>query len=505
MLSLTKSWKETSCSKENYNNIREKRSEKEVYDISLKARSLPYSFTEGTSEKYSQNAGGKERKELDSITKLETISLSLDEGDIENHKKDIEQLACRRTFYRLSSEVQEQDMVSSWKDKTEKTDIKRDSSMIVKMAKAVFASISRKDWMFKISWTIFALFVAFISQLGVFFPDTPRGTGSTCSTNDAGVKLNIVLCDMIESANTASARINILTAFILSAFASRELWLTKRTAYCALCGATRNLLINICSLVRNKDDRETMVRWSVLGYELSVLKGRDLVDTEVAENFLESMNLIDEDEWDVLVDGDRHTTVWFWIQLKATHIFDDGCMTDLQLQTICNAVTLSRDKANDLMSKLDRNQPPPFILLCALLVNLTLFMDSLSVGLTWGKIFHEAKGHPYHIYLELFMFLLYSVLLGLFFDICTILYNPFGPRDIDIPHHLVGKGIRQLGMELSKRETPITFDRQVNMRRRFSTLGGSLREAETLAFDGMKHAMQSNMKRQKQHNQFDLS
>lgn len=153
------------------------------------------------------------------------------------------------------------------------------------------------------------------------------------------------------------------------------------------------------------------------------------------------------------------------------------------------------------MSKLDRNQPPPFILLCALLVNLTLFMDSLSVGLTWGKIFHEAKGHPYHIYLELFIFLLYSVFLGLFFDICAILYNPFGPRAIDIPHHVVGRGIRELGMGLSKRETPITFDRKVNMRRRFSTFVDSMRDAKTLAFAGMEHAMHSNMKRQKQQNQ----
>lgn len=93
------------------------------------------------------------------------------------------------------------------------------------------------------------------------------------------------------------------------------------------------------------------------------------------------------------------------------------------------------------------------------------------------------------------------MLLGLFFDICTILYNPFGPRDIDIPHHVVGKGIRELGMKLSKRETPITFDRKVNMRRRFSSFAGSMRDAETLAFAGMEHAMHSNMKRQKQQKQ----
>ena len=421
--------------------------------------------------------------------------------DIENQMERTKpkRVNSRMKKFRLSSEDHEKKM-ESWRDKTEQTDIKRDSSMIVELSKTVFGSLGVRDWFFKLSWTIFALIVTGVFQSDLFYPDTPRGSGSSCTTNDAnGVQLNAESCEMIASANTASARIKILTAFILSSFvmSSRQLWLTKRTAYCALCGSTRNLLINICSLIDDKIDRQTMVRWGLLGYELSVLKGRDLVDTDTARDFLESMDLIDEDEWDVLVNGDRHTTVWFWIQLKAKSIFDADGMTDLQLQTICNAVTLSRDKANDLMSRLDRNQPPPFILVCALLVNLTLFFDALSTGLGWGKTMHEAKGHPYHIYLELFMFLMYTILLALFFDICTILYNPFGPRDIDIPHHVVGKGIRNLGMELSKQERPRTFDSSSNLSSSFYVRDDSAISIESNALDAMKQKMKSNLKKHK--------
>jgi len=39
---------------------------------------------------------------------------------------------------------------------------------------------------------------------------------------------------------------------------------------------------------------------------------------------------------------------------------DQGKIDAHELQTICNAVTLSQDKANDLMSPIDRDQPPPW-------------------------------------------------------------------------------------------------------------------------------------------------
>ena len=39
---------------------------------------------------------------------------------------------------------------------------------------------------------------------------------------------------------------------------------------------------------------------------------------------------------------------------------DRNSIDAFELQTICNAVTLSRDKANDMMRPIDRDQPPPY-------------------------------------------------------------------------------------------------------------------------------------------------
>jgi hypothetical protein len=107
---------------------------------------------------------------------------------------------------------------------------------------------------------------------------------------------------------------------------------------------------------------------------------------------LSSSNLIVEDEWDSMVDGDRHTTVWYWIQSKAMQLEDRGEIDSFKLQTICNAITLSRDKANDLMSCIDRDQPPPYVFVCGILVNVCLWMGSTARGLVWAAWMNDAPG-----------------------------------------------------------------------------------------------------------------
>ena len=109
----------------------------------------------------------------------------------------------------------------------------------------------------------------------------------------------------------------------------------------------------------------------MLGYELSVLKARSLIDTTEAKEYLLIAKLTKEGEWESMVNGDRHTTVWYWIQSKACQLNQQGDIDSYKLQTICNAVTLSRDKANDMMSCIDRDQPPPYVFVCAILINIS--------------------------------------------------------------------------------------------------------------------------------------
>ncbi len=57
------------------------------------------------------------------------------------------------------------------------------------------------------------------------------------------------------------------------------------------------------------------------------------------------------------------------------------------------------------------------------------------------------------MYAEILILFLNTSIYAMLFDLCTLLYNPFGPRKIDIMHHEVGGGIRQLAKSLSTTNT----------------------------------------------------
>ena len=245
-------------------------------------------------------------------------------------------------------------------------------------------------------------------------------------------------------------------------FSTVNLWRVRRTAYLALCGACRNMIIQISTLLPISEEDEQMVnvrkkmeRWVVLGFELAVLKGRGLIDTEEGRQLFESLGLVVDDEWDAMVAGDRHTTVWFWMQLKATKLTNEGKISELRLQTICNAVTLIRDRANDLMSALNWDEPPPYVSVIGILVNFNLMIFSAWKGIEWAVWFYDTNGRVWlspKMYFEVFLLLSYNAIFAMLFDLSQTLYNPFGPRGIDLPHNVVGGGIRRLAKRLATGE-----------------------------------------------------
>ena len=178
---------------------------------------------------------------------------------------------------------------------------------------AKFQTIDKSLWFSYSAWTILALLIQLILGAGDFaFPD---GTGdhnndgsAACSVSDTPI--NGSVCDLEGSLKEGQGNLKFLNAFIVGGFllSSVKLWLTRRTAYCALCGATRNLLINLCTAVDSKKEKAIFVRWAVLGYELAVLKGRGLIDLEEGKKYLQDLRLIKGNEWEKMVDGDRHTT-----------------------------------------------------------------------------------------------------------------------------------------------------------------------------------------------------
>ena len=98
---------------------------------------------------------------------------------------------------------------------------------------------SVKKWLTYSGWTIWA--IALMIAFGINGWAYPDGNNPTCSTTNK--EKNSSMCGLGEVLIRGSGSLTFLSSFILAGFllSSRQLWLARRTAYCALCGATRNL------------------------------------------------------------------------------------------------------------------------------------------------------------------------------------------------------------------------------------------------------------------------
>ena len=209
----------------------------------------------------------------------------------------------------LSKDIEKRG-ITTWSAKSEGSVIRRGRGM---MSKA--KTLEPKYWIAYLFWSFLALFIQFVVGTGEWaFPQggSRDSEMSACSpaeeTSQAIRKTNV--CELHETLQGGSRSLNLLSAFIVGGFLTNSvnLWLTRRTAYCALCGATRNLLINLCTIVQSEHERVVLTRWAVLGFELAVLKGRGLIDLAEGRTYLEDLRLIKSNEWDTMVHGDRHTT-----------------------------------------------------------------------------------------------------------------------------------------------------------------------------------------------------
>eukprot|EP00956_Cyclotella_meneghiniana_P041224 scaffold219183_cov66-Cyclotella_meneghiniana.AAC.1 len=264
--------------------------------------------------------------------------------------------------------------------------VKRSPKDIVEHIKITYFDKKKyfKDWL----WVFGALALMITFGVGWAFPD---GGNPTCDPSDAGK--NKTVCGMIDVLEAGEFNFAFLSGFIIAGFVSSgvKLWLARRSAYVQLCSFTRNLLINVASFAP-PEERKLLARWTILGFELSVLKARDLADADEGKEYLEVSGLLAEDEWDTMVDGDRHTTVWYWIQARAREISERGLIDANGLYFLGTAIDKSRDRANDLMSPIDRDQPPPYIFVCAILINANLLLYSMTKGMIWSTWMNDAGG-----------------------------------------------------------------------------------------------------------------
>ena len=177
-----------------------------------------------------------------------------------------------------------------------------------------------RHWCTYFFWIVFVFFIQlFVGLSHVFIVDgdmltytcVDKGRANLNATNalDKG-RDNKAICELKETLREGTATFAFLSSIILGGFlvVSVKLWLLRRSNYAKLLGATRALLFNICSFVPITAERVLVVRWVVLSFELSLMKGRGMLDHLDCKSYLEELHLIKINEWDLMVTRDRHTT-----------------------------------------------------------------------------------------------------------------------------------------------------------------------------------------------------
>jgi len=84
-------------------------------------------------------------------------------------------------------------------------------------------------------------------------------------------------------------------------------------------------------------------------------------DAILGKTCLEQRSLLELGEWESLIAGDRHATVYFWTQSYMVHLEQLGLVHSSYVLSYSQAVGRALAQANDLMSSLDRDLPFPYV------------------------------------------------------------------------------------------------------------------------------------------------
>ena len=228
---------------------------------------------------------------------------------------------------------------------------------------------------------VYAIVLMFIFGQDCFYPDS-----GGCPTK----LVNKQVCQLVDELSDAKPDFRFLVGFVLAGvcvqnaftydqllsacshslnkcsmtsvragFVARSItfWATRRTNYASLCGNTRNLTLQIASLVpidpkdpTLMETRERLGRWIILAYELAMLKARGHMDSPEGEAHLTRAGLVADGEWAAMVGGDRHTTVFWWIGTELARLADSNILSEERLVTLLRSVGSMRGQANDVRS-----------------------------------------------------------------------------------------------------------------------------------------------------------
>jgi len=350
---------------------------------------------------------------------------------------------------------------------------------------------SWSQWLGHLTQLAYPLGLTFLLGYNVIPNSYPKGTfggGSPCGP-DNGV--NVAMCQLTTNLERAVSEFRFLIAFILAGFVARavHMWATRRKNYAALCGSTRELSVLMGSFLplppttkgsgasstkEGEDDnamrsiptileaRQTLARWIILAYELAVLKSRGLMDDEIqGKTYLEERDLLEPAEWDALIAGDRHTTVYFWIQSYMVHLEQLGVVHSAYVLSYSQAVGRARAQANDLMSSLDRDLPFPYVNLCYILVCLNVLIFTTYKGVLWSTWLFQHGDNLVNqpvFWVDLGVTFAWNLSYTSLYQLCYVLYNPFGSDKISVAHETIGGGLRKLADQLASATTCVPVE-----------------------------------------------
>ena len=224
---------------------------------------------------------------------------------------------------------------------------------------------------------------------------------------------------------------------------------------------TTQQIANIPTIYSNSGDtpidelihlRKLLNRWVLLAYELANLKAQGLIETDTGKTYLEKKNLLEKGEWDSMVPGDRHTSVFFWIATKLNNQSSSMIPSNYNNNLIEMIVSM-RGTANDMMDCICTDAPYPYVALCGLLVKLNVLIMSSWAGVRWS-IWYWTFGHDIwqqpKIWIDIFVLFTWNISYVCLYDLGYLLYNPFKDRRIDLAHEAISAGLHKLAGELAE-------------------------------------------------------
>lgn len=159
--------------------------------------------------------------------------------------------------------------------------------------------------------------------------------------------------------------------------------------------------------------------------------------------------------------GEGHNIVWSWINISITELVEKGYVPPPIASDMNESIRQVRAQANDLMSPISRDLPFPYVAVTGYLVNINLFIYATNTGLMWAMWYFESEGQCWlspAIWIDLALLFLYTLFFTILYDVGHAFYNPFGPRDIDIPHGVVAASIQNLTRTMLAGRPPLSFE-----------------------------------------------